>query len=113
MTNSNGNTGKFDVLTEQIGRFTETVVTLAVTVTHLTLTVKHGFAALKVVSREQLANSSQLLALAQSQPADGRPTMGASRRLRLSINPAFAAFCLGSSRGMIASTFKTEGADQR
>jgi len=72
MTNSNGNTGKFDVLTEQIGRFTETVDPLAVTVAHLTLTVKHGFAALKVISREQSANSSQLIALAQDQPAAAR-----------------------------------------
>ena len=58
MTNSNGNTGKFDVLTEQIGRFTETV--------------EHGFAELKVASRERSVNISQLIALAQSQPAAAR-----------------------------------------
>ena len=72
MTNSNGNTGKFDILTEPIGRFTETVTPLAVTVTHLTLTMEHGFAALKIVSREPSANRSPLIALAQSQPAAAR-----------------------------------------
>ncbi len=118
MTDSNSNTGKYDVLTAQIGRFTETVTPLAVTVAHLTLTVEHSFAALKVVSREQAANCSQLIALAQSQPAARQQQQTVARLwartgAQTAALPRFCSSLFGGTAGaQLASAFKTEGADQ-
>ena len=98
MTNSNGNFDKLDVLPEPIGRFTGTVSHLSVTVDHFTETVEHGFAELKVASREPSVNISQLIALGQSQTA---------------ALPKFCSFLFRCPAGaQLASAFKAEGAAQ-
>ena len=98
MTNSNGNFDKLDVLTEPIGHFTETVDPL--TVGHLTLTVEHGFAALKIVSREPSANSSPLIALAQSASSSRRLTnYGREQAAQTADRPSFCSFLFREQQG--------------
>ena len=98
MTNSNGNTGKFDILTEPIGRFTEPMSPL--TVAHFTETVEHSFAALKVVSRETSTNSSPLIALAQSASSSRRSTnYGREQAAQTADQPKFCSFLFGKQQG--------------